>query len=323
MEICFQIEDQSGKKMVIEGSLIKVPTMEFMVFGRYFIYAYCALGMVAALLSAMQEKKAFRDVGLGPVGFLKAYTYVCLWMLGSFLGSLLVLPFALLGFDVKKFVIQHVEYNIAMWLCRFLLGPVQVNGLSNLPPVSNSGKPVVYVMNHQSMVDIIVLYFLRRRSVWIAKKSVCYLPGVGGIMLLAGHILLDRKGKGSIKQMYKKADEKLKRGYDIFIFPQGTRERTITLPFKHGGFSIAMESQCDIIPVSIFIEGSAWKSLFPILASKPIATLTVHKKLEISKYSNDDKGKEFLMSDSFDAIYSVLEKKKWEGEKFQKRVVRK
>jgi len=155
------------------------------------------------------------------------------------------------------------------------------------------------------MLDIIILYFLKRRAVWISKKSVSYLPGVGGIMVMGKHILLDRKGRDSIKQMYAKAKDKINSKTSIYIFPQGTRSRVKTLPFKHGGFSIALETGADIIPVSIFIEKFAWTQLFPIFTTKPIARLTVHKRIENSKYENTDEGKKKMATECFDRIYSV------------------
>jgi len=202
-----------------------------------------------------------------------------LWMLGCGLCCIPLFPLHLIGVNVGTFVIDYVEYYLATFLCKVFLGNVSVAGTSNVPGRRGEGGAVVYCMNHQSMVDIIVMYFLNQRAVWIAKKSVSFLPGVGQVMVLGRHILLDRNGRSSIKEMYKLAKDKLFHNTSIYIFPQGTRSRVKTLPFKHGGFSIALETGADVIPVSVFIDKDAWSGWFPLLSSKPIAKVSETFKL--------------------------------------------
>ena len=154
-------------------------------------------------------------------------------------------------------------------------------------------------------------------------------------MFLSGHILLERKGKASIKQMYADAKSRLKDGFNIFIFPQGTRERTKILPFKHGAFSMAMSEEVDIVPVSIELSDDAWKrydaarSEVTVLAavsnprrrffgygfiwgfeeakSKPAAILTVHPVMKTKDFNGD---KEKMMKAGQEIIYSCLSDKK-------------
>ena len=167
------------------------------------------------------------------------------------------------------------------------------------------------------MIDICVLYYLRTKFVWISKQSVAFIPGVGQIMWMSGHILLKRKGKASIKQMYADSKSRLKEGFNIFMFPQGTRERTKVLPFKHGAFSLAMSPDMegvDIVPVSIELSDNAWKRFFGYGYAwgleeskvKPAAVITVHPTMETASYNGD---KEKMMKEAQEVVYSVLQKK--------------
>ncbi|GMH85498.1 hypothetical protein TL16_g10250 [Triparma laevis f. inornata] len=233
-------------------------------------------------------------------------------MLTSALAVAINLPWYLLGFDVRKRCNTFYESNIGIQNSKVFMGPVKVLGEQNIP---KDGKPHIYIANHQSMIDICVLYYLRVPFVWISKKVVGYIPGVGQIMFLSGHILLERKGKASIKQMYSDAKNRLSDGFNIFIFPQGTRERTEVLPFKHGAFSMAMSENVDVVPVSIELSDDAWKRFFGYgyvfgveeAKSKPAAIITVHRVMKTSDYNGD---KEKMMAAGQKIVYSVLGDKK-------------
>ena len=151
-----------------------------------------------------------------------------------------------------------------------------------------------------------------------SKKSVTFMPGVGWIMWISRHILLDRKGKASIKAMFAECKNRLENGYHVFIFPQGTRERTKTLPFKHGAFSIAESNEADVIPVSIQLSDKAWKRFFLYgflwgfeeAKKDPAAKITVHPRIKWADYKGGKNGgKEGMQQEAFDRVYSVLEKK--------------
>ncbi|GMI01164.1 hypothetical protein TrVE_jg7623 [Triparma verrucosa] len=278
------------------------------VFGYLLAFSFIAFPFGAML----QERKAFRDVGLGFLGSLKAFLFIQVWMLHSAIAVMLQLPWYLMGYDIRKQTNTFYEANIGIQNSKVFMGPVKVIGEKNLP---KDDKPYIYIANHQSMIDICVLYYLRKPFVWISKKAVGYIPGVGQIMFLSGHILLERKGKASIKQMYADAKSRLKDGFNIFIFPQGTRERTKILPFKHGAFSMAMSEEVDIVPVSIELSDDAWKRFFGYgfiwgfeeAKSKPAAILTVHPVMKTKDFNGD---KEKMMKAGQEIIYSCLGDKK-------------
>ena len=112
------------------------------------LYALVFVMLTAGVLSALQEGKAFRDVPLPLYGYLKTFCFVELWMIFSGVGSLIALPFWLVGVNVNNFVIDYVEYYTATVLCRLLVGKIEVKGAENLPEVDTK-RPVVYCFNHQ------------------------------------------------------------------------------------------------------------------------------------------------------------------------------
>jgi len=77
-------------------------------------------------------------------------------------------------------------------------------------------------------------------------------------MWLAEYIPVKRKNKDSIKKMYAACKVAVKDGWSLIIFPQGTRNRQTTLPFKDGAFNLAAELGVPILPVSIVISDDLW-----------------------------------------------------------------
>jgi len=115
-------------------------------------------------------------------------------------------------------------------------------------------KGVTYVMvsNHQSGMDIIVLFKLWVHFKWVAKKSIYYYPFLGWNMWLNRYIALDRTKNSSMRKMMVDVDKTLKSGNSVMIFPEGTRSRNGKLqPFKTGAFHIAQQARVPILPIVI------------------------------------------------------------------------
>ncbi|MEK6598914.1 MAG: lysophospholipid acyltransferase family protein, partial [Deltaproteobacteria bacterium] len=87
---------------------------------------------------------------------------------------------------------------------------------------------------------------------WVAKKSLFKIPIIGWSMSLAGYVSIDREKAGSAYKSIERAAEKVKKGASVLIFPEGTRSAAGNLlPFKRGGFLLAIKSGVPIVPVSI------------------------------------------------------------------------
>lgn len=132
-----------------------------------------------------------------------------------------------------------------LWVCGIKL---EVGGLKNIVP----GRPYIFVSNHMSYFDIFALLAaLPVDFKFILKKELMKIPIFGWAVSRAQHISIDRKNpRKAIKSMNQAAD-RIRNGMSVVIFPEGTRSDGRLLPFKRGGFQLALKSGCDIIPLAI------------------------------------------------------------------------
>ena len=115
-------------------------------------------------------------------------------------------------------------------------------------------RPCVFIFNHQSKADVMIMAKLIRRDMGgVAKKEVRDVPIIGKLMEWAGTVFVDRAdGKSAIKAMEPLIDAIKVEGKSICISPEGTRSLTPKLePFKKGAFHLAMQAGVSIVPVVI------------------------------------------------------------------------
>jgi putative phosphoserine phosphatase/1-acylglycerol-3-phosphate O-acyltransferase len=114
-------------------------------------------------------------------------------------------------------------------------------------------RPAVFILNHQSSVDLfLAAKLVRKDAVGIAKKELKNFPIIGQMMSAAGVIFIDRKNKEKAIEAMKPAVDALKNGTSIIIFPEGTRSKDYTLgSFKKGAFHLAMQAKVPIVPIII------------------------------------------------------------------------
>lgn len=128
-------------------------------------------------------------------------------------------------------------------------------------------KPTLVVANHQSFLDIPLLYLLPWSMKWVTKKSLLRIPVLGWLTAMSGHIPIDRKSLRSFSKMNALV-EPIQDGIPGLIFPEGTRSDTGALKsFKNGAFAIAQKYNFQVLPV--VLEGGhramprgSWKFWF-------------------------------------------------------------
>ncbi|MFH1075653.1 MAG: lysophospholipid acyltransferase family protein [Pseudomonadota bacterium] len=131
---------------------------------------------------------------------------------------------------------------------------VKIEGLHHVNPSDS----YIFMTNHQSMYDILVVQAsLPVKSVWFAKVELFRIPVFGRALLRADYIPVDRSSKKTAFQSLEQAINKLKMGFSIVIFPEGSRSSDGNVkPFKRGGVVLAMRSGRPIVPVSILGSGA-------------------------------------------------------------------
>jgi 1-acyl-sn-glycerol-3-phosphate acyltransferase len=117
-------------------------------------------------------------------------------------------------------------------------------------------RAAVYAVNHASNVEppIIfeVLHQLFPRLRILYKAELRKLPVLVRAFDLAGFVPLERGNRDQSLPAIERAAQALREGNSFLIFPEGTRSRTgQLLPFKKGGFIMAIKAQAPIIPVSV------------------------------------------------------------------------
>ena len=111
----------------------------------------------------------------------------------------------------------------------------------------------VYFANHESNVDPPALYhMLHRRLHVLYKAELSRLPILGRAMALADFVPVDRRNREGAARSLSRGVELLMGGASFLVFPEGTRSRTgELLPFKKGGFIMAIRAQVPIVPVAV------------------------------------------------------------------------
>ncbi len=114
------------------------------------------------------------------------------------------------------------------------------------------GKTYIILSNHQSIIDILMLYQLYFPFRWISKIELFRVPVVGWILYLNKYIPVIRGDKISAEQMIRRAVKSLADGISVLIFPEGTRtvDGNIGI-FREGAFKIALETKVPVLPVII------------------------------------------------------------------------
>jgi 1-acyl-sn-glycerol-3-phosphate acyltransferase len=153
-------------------------------------------------------------------------------------------------FDAHGKRVYRISQIWSWLIIKFSGITVTVEGLNRLDP----RRQYLFVVNHQSNFDIPVLvqalpqFQLR----WIAKKELLWIPFFGWALWAAKHITVDRADALDALKSLKLAKQRIAAGISVVVFPEGTRSTDgKLLPFKRGGFLLALKSKTPIVPVTI------------------------------------------------------------------------
>jgi 1-acyl-sn-glycerol-3-phosphate acyltransferase len=115
------------------------------------------------------------------------------------------------------------------------------------------GEPHFFASNHLSWIDIPSLFTaLPVPLLFVGKRELARVPFLGWYMAATGMVFVDRgRGIGAARSVAGVA-ERLRAGWSVLSFPEGTRARDgRTQPFKSAGFQAAIESGVPVVPVAI------------------------------------------------------------------------
>lgn len=148
-------------------------------------------------------------------------------------------------------------------------------------------EPVVILANHQSQWETIFFYKLVFPVAPILKRELMNIPFWGWALRLQKPIAIDRsKPREAGKSLLIQGVDRVKRGYSIIIFPEGTRSQPGTLKrFSRGGARLAVAAGAPIVPIA-HNAGVCWPAR-TFIKYPGLITVTIGSPISTSEASDD------------------------------------
>ena len=123
-----------------------------------------------------------------------------------------------------------------------------VEGRENIPNYST-----LILSKHQSAFETLALFYYLKKSIFIHKKQLFFIPIFGQYLKKTKMISIDRsEGTVAMRKMLRETKLKISEGYSIIIFPEGTRKKPSDKPdYKTGFIGIYNETETEVLPVAV------------------------------------------------------------------------
>ncbi|VDN07135.1 unnamed protein product [Thelazia callipaeda] len=200
----------------------------------------CQLSVVLSLLVVVVYFLTFNPKNLYYIKMVGIYASILL----NAVIVCLAWPLYFFG-DVPKFVFDSFNF-ISRW--------TNVDVVVRNGEILQKSGPFIFVCNHQSSIDIVVLsHFWPPNCTIMIKKSLKYIPFFNFASVLSRAVFVDRFNREKALQSLEECAKKITRqSLSVLIFPEGTRNHgEHMLEFKKGAFNLAVFAQIPIIPIVI------------------------------------------------------------------------
>jgi 1-acyl-sn-glycerol-3-phosphate acyltransferase len=175
-----------------------------------------------------------------------AATYLAVSIYVLFAAPIGMLLAAIFRWKGILYILGHAGVRLGLALCGIR---VRVAGVEHIP----RDRAAVYCANHQSNVDPPILFDkLHPRMHIVYKAEINAIPLLARAFRHGGFVPIDRRNKEAAMRSLEAGARSIRAGNSFLIFPEGTRSKTAEmLPFKKGGFLMALKAQAPIVPVAI------------------------------------------------------------------------
>ena len=178
-----------------------------------------------------------------PHTYLLAYPFLVVYVT---LATLIFVPVTWVIRDVRLlYWLARTGARTAVWLAG-------VRVKKDHPEHAREHPTSIFVSNHISNLDPAILFSILPRIIVVLKESLGRIPFLGYVMRLGGFIYVNRQDRESRRQAVEGSITALRNGISLLIFPEGTRSPDGgLLSFQPGPFSIAIEAQVPIVPITV------------------------------------------------------------------------
>ena len=158
---------------------------------------------------------------------------------------------ALLTFPLSPFTRYRIITTwsrVMIWAAAHVCGiRYRVIGAENIPL-----EPCVILAKHESAWETLAFQVIFPPQVWVVKRELLWIPFFGWGLAMLSPIAIDRKaGPRALKQTVEQGRERLREGFNIVIFPEGSRTRSGTRgTYQPGGAWLAVQTGAPILPVA-------------------------------------------------------------------------
>ena len=173
--------------------------------------------------------------------------WLCLVLSVFIFSSLQISAFFVLKifFSRHSFFVRIHAFSIAWARSLFFVCPWWKVVVTGKHHVLDLKRPVVFVANHTSLIDIFLVLILGFHFRWLAKRELFLIPFLGWSMSFASYISVDRKKREGRAKALDMCKRSLEEGISVVLFPEGTRNRGGgLLPFRAGAFRLAERCGC-------------------------------------------------------------------------------
>jgi 1-acyl-sn-glycerol-3-phosphate acyltransferase len=214
-----------------------------------------------------------------------------------------------------RVTMAECDQRLASWAAEIAKNSeyeLEVRGRENL---GTEHESFLVMSNHQSLYDIPVLFHVLGANLrMITKAELFTVPIFGPAIKHAGFISIDRSNRQKAMESLEIARQNVAAGRNIWIAPEGTRSKTgELLPFKKGGFNLALEAGLRVLPVTLRGTRDILPAKGAMSTTHAHIVATIHRPIDAKEYASRGTGtaamkeaREALMKDIRAALESGL-----------------